>query len=130
MSILDHIFEHRTIGALKGMTLEWRCPKCQGNNYRLLPQATRKSGVYHTRCRYCRAKFHVDFPDGEKPVPGEEDFLRRLSREKFTEEEELDLIKDFAEIVALRAEKAKSGYIGEKEKALEKKIAFLKIQQR
>lgn len=63
-------------------------------------------------------------------MSGEDEFLRRISRENFTPEEELDLIKDFAEIVALKMEKAKSGYIGEKEKALEKKIAFLNIQQR
>jgi len=130
MSILDRLFEHKTPGVLKGMTLEWSCPKCAGNNYKLLSQDTRKAGIYHTRCRYCRAKFEVGFPDGEKIVPGEDAFLRRLSFEDFTLKEDGDLIRDFAEIVALKIENGKSGYIGEKEKALEKKIAFLKIRRR
>jgi|GEM_PF-777569 len=130
MSIFDRLFEHKTQGVLKAMTLEWTCPKCAGNNYKLLRQAIRKSGTFHTRCRYCRAKFEVDFPDGEKTVPGEDEFLKRLSLEDFTREEDDDLIRDFAEIVALKAENAKRGYIGEKEKALEKRIAFLKIRRR
>jgi hypothetical protein len=130
MSILDRLFEHKTQGVLKGMTLEWSCPKCAGNNYKLLRQDTRKTGTYHTRCRYCKAKFELEFPDGDKIVPGENEFLKRLSLEDFTEEEDHELIKDFAEIVTLKAENTPRGYIGEKEKALEKKIAFLKIRRR
>ena len=60
--MFDRLFEHDTAGTLKALTLEWKCLKCEGLNFRILTKGQRDSGEYHTRCRYCRAKFQVNFP--------------------------------------------------------------------
>jgi rubredoxin len=128
--MFDRFFEHDTSGVLKGLTLEWKCPKCEGMNFKLILKEQRDHGSYHTRCRYCKAKYNVDYPVPDRAVEGEDEFLERLSLEDFSREEELDMIKDFAEITALKVDKAAPGVIKEKQKALEEKIAFAKRRRR
>jgi hypothetical protein len=128
--MFERFFEHDTNGVLKGLTLEWKCPKCEGLNFKLILKEQRKTGDYHTRCRYCKAKFRVIYPLPERAIEGEEEFLERLSYEDFTPEEEMDMIKDFAEIAALKVDHALPGIIKEKQKALEEKIAFAKLRMR
>jgi len=128
--MFDRFFEHDTEGVLKGLTLEWKCPKCEGLNFKLILRKQRSIGDYHTFCRYCKAKYRVTYPKPEKEIEGEAEFLERLSREDFTREEELDMIRDFAEIAALKADNALPGVIREKQKALEAKIAFAKRRRR
>jgi phage FluMu protein Com len=128
--MFERFFEHDTNGVLKGLTLEWKCPKCEGLNFKLILKEQRKTGDYHTRCRYCKAKFRVMYPLPERAIEGEEEFLERLSYEDFTPEEEMDMIKDFAEIAALKVDRALPGIIKEKQKALEEKIAFAKLRMR
>jgi phage FluMu protein Com len=128
--MFERFFEHDTNGVLKGLTLEWKCPKCEGLNFKLILKEQRKTGDYHTRCRYCKAKFRVMYPLPERAIEGEEEFLERLSYEDFTPEEEMDMIKDFAEIAALKVDHALPGIIKEKQKALEEKIAFAKLRMR
>lgn len=128
--MFDRFFEHDTTGVLKGLTLEWKCPKCEGLNFRLLLKGQRKIGDNHTRCRYCKAKFRVVFPVPERAIEGEEEFMERLSLEDFTREEELDMIKDFAEIAALKIDRAPVLTIKGKQNELEEKIAFAKRRRR
>jgi len=124
--MFERFFEHDTDGVLKGLTLEWKCPKCEGLNFRLILKGQRDAGTYHTRCRYCKAKYLVTYPLPERAIEGEEEFLERLSREDFSREEEMDMIKDFAEIAALKVDQAPPGVIRQKQKALEDKISFAK----
>ena len=128
--MFDQFFEHDTSGVLKGLTLEWKCPKCEGLNFKLILKEQRNIGDYHTRCRYCKAKYRVDYPVPQRAIEGEEKFLERLSYEDFSREEELDMIKDFAEIAALKIDHAPPGVIKEKQKALEEKIAYAKRRMR
>ena len=128
--MFDRFFEHDAEGVLKGLTLEWKCPKCEGLNFKLILRHQREIGDYHTLCRYCKAKYLVTYPKPEKEIEGEVEFLERLDREDFNREEKMDMIKDFAEIAALKADNALPGVIREKQKALEAKIAFTKRQKR
>jgi rubredoxin len=128
--MFDQIIEHDAEGDLKALTLEWLCPKCAGLNFKILFTRQRGTGEYHTRCRYCRAKFRVKFPVPENPVAGEKEFMERLSLEDFTPEEQMDMVKDFAEIEYLRVDGALPGLIKGKQKALEEKIAFAKRRRR
>ena len=128
--MFDSLFEHETGGTLKALTLEWQCPKCQGLNFKLLMKPMRETGLYHTRCRYCRAKFRVSYPDAGRIIPGEDEFMERIGEEDFSDTEEQDLIKDYAEIEYLKADRAAPGVVKEKQKALEEKIAFAKRRRR
>jgi hypothetical protein len=128
--MFDQFIEHDTEGTLKGLTLEWKCPKCAGLNFRILLSKQRATGEYHTRCRYCKAKFRVKFPVPQTIIEGEEAFMDRISQEKFTPEEQLDMIKDFAEIEYMRADKALPNLIAGKQRALEEKITFAKRRRR
>jgi rubredoxin len=128
--MFDTLFERETRGTLKALTLEWQCPKCQGLNFRILRKGVRETGLYHTRCRYCKAKFRVSYPDPTRFIPGEDEFMERIFDEDFTNEETDDMIKDYAEIEYLKADKAQNGVIKEKEKALEDKITFAKRRRR
>lgn len=128
--MFERFFEQDKEGVLKALTLEWLCPECEGMNFRILTRAQRATGEYHTRCRYCRAKFRVRFPIPERPVEGEDAIMERIADREFTTEERTDMIRDFAEIASLRVEGAVPGLIREKEKALEAKIAFAKRRRR
>ncbi|MFA6225913.1 MAG: hypothetical protein WC620_07025 [Methanoregula sp.] len=128
--MLDRFFEHDTSGVLKGLTLEWKCPKCEGLNFKIILKEQRNNGTYHTRCRHCKAKYRVGYPLPDRVIEGEEECLERLSYEDFTREEELDMIKDFAETAALKVDRALPGIIREKQKALDEKIAFVKRRRR
>ena len=128
--MFDSLFEHEAGGTLKALTLEWKCPKCQGLNFKLLMKNIRETGLYHTRCRYCKAKFRVSYPDAGQVIPGEDEFMERIGEEDFPDTDVQDLIKDFAEIEYLRADRAAPGVIREKQKALEEKIAFVKRRRR
>jgi phage FluMu protein Com len=128
--MFDRLFEHDASGVLKGLTLEWKCPKCEGLNFKLILKGERNIGNYHTHCRYCKAKFRVEYPVPKKAIEGEEEFLERLSNEDFTHEEEMDMIKDFAEIAALKVDGAPLLIIKGKENALEEKIMFAKRRTR
>nr|WP_319376409.1 hypothetical protein [uncultured Methanoregula sp.] len=128
--MFDTLFERETSGTLKALTLEWQCPKCQGLNFRILRKGIRETGLYHTRCRYCKAKFRVSYPNPKRPIPGEDEFMERIFDEDFTNDETDDMIKDFAEIEYLKVDKAASGVIKEKQKALEDKITFAKRRRR
>jgi hypothetical protein len=72
----------------------------------------------------------VTYPKLEKEIEGEAEFLEQLDREDFNREEKMDMIKDFAEIAALKSDNALPGVIKEKQKALEAKIVFTKRQKR
>jgi len=124
--MFDRFFEHDTSGVLKGLTLEWKCPKCEGLNFKLILQGQRHIGDYHTHCRYCKAKYRVEYPVPKSAIEGEDEFLERLSYEDFTPEEELDMIKDFAEIAALKVDRAPLLIIKGKQNALEEKIMLAK----
>jgi len=128
--MFDTLFERETSGTLKALTLEWQCPKCQGLNFRILRKGIRETGLYHTRCRYCKAKFRVSYPNPKRPIPGEDEFMERIFDDDFTNDETDDMIKDFAEIEYLKVDKAASGVIKEKQKALEDKITFAKRRRR
>jgi transcription elongation factor Elf1 len=128
--MFEQFIEHDTEGKVKGLTLEWQCPKCAGLNFRILMSKQRSTGEYHTRCRYCKAKYRVKFPAVEKPVPGEAEFMERLSKEDFSPEENTDMIKDFAEIEYMRVDNALPAVLRGKQKLLEEKIAFAKKQRR
>ena len=128
--MFERFFEQDKEGVLKALTLEWLCPECEGMNFRILTRNQRTTGVYHTRCRYCRAKFRVSFRIPERPVEGEDAIMERIADPEFTHEERTDMIRDFAEIASLRVDKAIPGLIREKEKALEAKIAFAKRRRR
>ena len=128
--MFDQFIEHDAEGTLKALTLEWQCPKCSGINFKILLSRQRRTGEYHTRCRYCKAKYRVKFPVMEKVIDGEEEFMDRISLEKFTPEEQIDMIKDFAEIEYMRVGKALPNLIAGKQRALEEKITFAKRQRR
>jgi len=128
--MLERFFEHDTDGVLKALTLEWRCPKCSGNNFRILKSAQRATGEYHGSCRYCKAKYRVLFQKPLQDVEGEVAFLHRLELENFDPEEVEDMVRDFAEIASLQIEHAPEGIIREKWRALESKIAFAKRRRR
>jgi phage FluMu protein Com len=128
--MFERFFEHDTKGALKGLTLEWKCPQCEGLNFRILIKGQRASGEYHTRCRYCRAKFRVVYSGGDIIIPGEAEFLGMLDKEDFPSEERTEMIRDFAEIEYMKRDDAAFGAIAEKEKALEEKVAVAKRMRR
>ena len=128
--MFERFIEHDTEGTLKALTLEWMCPKCSGMNFRILTRIQRDTGEYHTVCRYCRAKYRVQFKKPEREVEGEKEFLHRIGLEDFNQEEQTDMIRDFAEIATLRVENAKPEYIQGKWRALEEKIAFAKRLRR
>ncbi len=128
--MFESIFSKHADGILKALTLEWSCPKCDGRNFRILSVKDRAAGEYNSKCRYCRAKCQVSFPAQGVPVEGEAEFRDRIQDEDFTPEEQLDMIRDFAEIASLVVEKTPPGIIQEKKKALEEKIMFAKRRRR
>ncbi len=128
--MFERIIRHDTAGTLKALTLEWKCKKCEGLNFRILTRGQRAAGHYDTRCRYCRSKYRVTFPRPEEAVAGEAEFMDRLSNEDFTDEERTDMIRDFAEIASLRADQVNPRVVDGKMKALEDKIAFAKRRRR
>ncbi len=128
--MLDRFFRHDTAGTLKALTLEWKCPDCEGLNFRILTRGERNEGRYDTRCRYCRSKFRVCYPRPDRAIDGEAEFMDRISQEDFTDPEKTDMIRDFAEIASLREDRAQPGLISGKMKALEDKIAFAKRRRR
>ena len=128
--MFERFFERDVTGALKGLTLEWKCPDCAGLNFRILQKSVRDSGEYHTWCRYCKAKFRTLFEKPSGLVEGEAGFMERITNEDFTDEEITDMIRDFAEIASLRVDRAPAGMIKEKERLLEEKIGFAKRRRR
>ena len=128
--MFERFFERDIGGTIKGLTLEWQCPDCAGLNFRILTRFDRHAGQYSTRCRYCKAKFRTLFEPPAGPVEGEDAFMDRLDAEDFSDEERTDMIRDFAEIAALRADNALPKTIKEKEKALELKIDFARRRRR
>ncbi len=128
--MFEKFFSRDTSGTIKGLTLEWQCPDCAGLNFRILSRGDRHAGEYPTRCRYCKAKFRVLFEPPKNPVEGEDAFMDLLDAEDFSDDEKTDMIRDFAEIAALRADAALPKTIREKEKALEIKIDFAKRRRR
>jgi hypothetical protein len=128
--MFDSFFEKHAGGILKALTLEWSCPNCEGMNFRILSQKERAEGEYHGRCRYCRTKCRVSFVPPKTAVEGEIEFLNRINYEDFTDEERIDMLRDFAEIASLIVDKTAPGIIREKRKALEEKIAFAKLRRR
>ncbi len=128
--MFERFFSRDTPGTVKGLTLEWQCPDCDGLNFRILGRSERRSGQYATRCRYCKAKFVVGFEPPTRPVEGEDAFREKLDTEDFSLEERTDLIRDFAEITALRADNALPKTIKEKEKALELKFDLFRRRRR
>lgn len=128
--MFERFFEQATEGLLKALTLEWKCPGCEGMNFRLLTRGQRKGGEYRTRGRYCRAKFRVGFPVPETPVENEAAFVDQIADDGFSVEERTDMIRDFAEIASLRVDGAAPGILTEREKVLEAKIAFARRRRR
>jgi hypothetical protein len=128
--MFDRLFEHTTEGRIKGLTLEWKCPKCEGLNFKILFLGQRDTGEYHTRCRYCKAKFRVAYPVPGAVIHGEAEFFERLSEEDFPKDTQIELIKDFAEIEYLKCDNADPRTIKGKQNALEEKIAFAKRMKR
>lgn len=128
--MFDSLFEKHAGGVLKALTLEWDCPKCEGKNFRILSQKDRAGGEYRGKCRYCRTPCRVSFPPQDQPVEGEAAFMERIDLEDFTDEERLDMVRDFAEIASLVVDKAPPGVLREKRKALEEKIAFARRRRR
>ena len=109
--MFDTLFEHETGGTLKALTLEWKCPRCEGLNFRILQKDVREIGLYHTRCRDRKAKYRVNYPNPEQVIPGEDEFMEMISEEDFTDEEQQDMIKDYAEIEYLKADRPNPGVI-------------------
>jgi len=128
--MFERLFEKEAHGALRGMTPEWVCPSSAGINFRLLSPDDRGSGEHHDRCRYCRTKCRVSFPPPAGPLEGEAGFMERLSDEHFTEEEQQELIRDFAEIEYMRADKANPREVTGKQRLLEDKIIIIKRRRR
>ena len=128
--MFESIFSKHAEGILKALTLEWSCPKCDGRNFRILSVKDRSAGEYQSKCRYCRTKCRVSFPPQANPVEGEAEFRDRIQDEDFTPEEQLEMIRDFAEIASLVVDNALPGVIQEKRKALEAKITFAKRRRR
>lgn len=128
--MFERLFEKDADGVLKGMTLEWVCPSCAGTNFRLLSAMDRLKGEYHDHCRYCRTRERVRFAPPAAVVEGEESFYERLSDEHFNESEQRELIRDFAEIEYMRADKANPREVAGKQRMLEEKILFFKRRRR
>jgi hypothetical protein len=128
--MFERFFEKDARGILKGMTLEWACPRCSGKNFRILPVEERRTGEHHDHCRYCRVKYRVGFPPAAEPVEGEEGFSERLSDEHFTAEERQELFRDFAEIEYMRADNANPREVTGKQRLLEEKIVFFRRRGR
>jgi rubredoxin len=124
--MFERFFEHDTTGIVKGLTLEWKCPKCNRLNFKLIFMGQRNIGICSTYCRDCKAKYRVEYPVPVPPVEGEKEFLERLSDEDFTSEEEFDMYKDFAEIASLKVDHAPLLIIKGKQNALEEKILYAK----
>ena len=85
------------------------------------------SGICPPETRCCKVKSRVNYPKPAAESEDEKEFLERRSREDFTRDEVIDTIKDFAEIALLKVDHASPGVIKEKQKALERKIAFAKM---
>jgi hypothetical protein len=128
--MFERFFEKEAQGTLKGMTLEWVCPVCSAKNFRILTKNERDSGEYHGSCRYCRSRCRAAFIPPADRIKGEAEFMDRLADEDFTEEEQQDLIRDFAEIEYMRYEDAKNREITGKQRLLEEKITFFKRRRR
>jgi hypothetical protein len=128
--VFERFFERDASGALKGLTLEWKCPDCSGLNFRILAKSVRELGEYHTYCRYCKAKFRTLFEKSLCPVEGELEFMKRITFEDFSDEEITDMTRDFAEIASLRVDRAPPGVIKEKKRLLEEKIDFTRRRRR
>jgi rubredoxin len=128
--MFERFFEKEAHGALKGMTLEWVCPRCSGKNFRILPVAERGIGEHHDHCRYCRVKYRIEFPPPVKSIEGEEEFYERLSDEHFNTEEQQELVRDFAEIEYMRDDNANPREVTGKQRLLEEKIIFFKRRRR
>jgi len=127
--MLERFFEKDTKGTLKGMTLEWACPRCAGKNFRILRIEERRSGEHHDHCRYCKARFHVAFTPSDQ-IEGEAAFMERLEDEEFSAEEQQELVRDFAEIGYMRYENPGNREITGKQRLLEEKITFFKRRRR
>ncbi|MEI8332099.1 MAG: hypothetical protein WCF90_10720 [Methanomicrobiales archaeon] len=95
----ERFFQHTTNSVIKGLSLEWKCPNCEGLNFKIILRGQRRSGDYHTCCRCCKSKYRLVYPTPEKEIEGDVEFLERLYQEDLTREEELDMIKDFDEIL-------------------------------
>jgi rubredoxin len=128
--MFERLFEKEATGALKGMTLEWVCPRCSGKNFRILPVDERETGEHHDHCRYCRVKYRVAFPPPAENIEGEAEFYERLSDEHYTAEEQQELVRDFAEIEYMRCENPGNREITGKQRLLEEKITFFKRRRR
>jgi len=87
------------------------------------------SGRSPLKTRHCKVKYRVNYPKPATETGGEKEFLERLSREDFTRDEEIEMIKDFVKIAALKVEHASTGVIKEKQKDLESTIAFAKMRR-
>jgi len=88
------------------------------------------SGRCPPETRHCKVKSRVNYLKRDAGIEDEKEFLERLSREDFSRDEEIDMIKDFVKIAALKVDHASPGVIKEKQKALESKIAFAKMHRR
>ena len=128
--MLERFFEKDTNGILKGMTLEWACPRCAGKNFRILRMEERRGGKHHDHCRYCRARYRVAFNPPSDPIEGEAAFMERLEDEDFPAEEQQELVRDFAEIGYMRYEDPADREITGKQRLLEEKITFFKRRRR
>jgi transcription elongation factor Elf1 len=128
--MFEKFFSRDSGGTVKGLTLEWKCPDCAGLNFRILGRDDRAAGAYSTHCRYCQAKFRILFERPGHPVEGEDAFMDQLDAEDFSRDERTDMIRDFAEIAALKADNALPRTIKEKEKALEIKMDFTRRRRR
>lgn len=128
--MFERFFEKETEGTLKGMTLEWVCPRCSGKNFRILTVVERRSGGHHDHCRYCKARCRVAFTAAADGIEGEAEFLEQLADEDFSAEEHQELVRDFAEIGYMRYENPKNREIAGKQRLLEEKITFLKRRRR
>jgi len=128
--MFERFFEKDASGTLKGLTLEWACPQCNGINFRILRDPERRLPEFRAPCRYCKTRCRVLFSPQSGSLPGEAAFMERLADEEFIEHEQEDLIRDFAEIEYMRYEKANPKAIAEKQRLLEDKITFFKRRRR
>jgi hypothetical protein len=128
--MFERFFQHDTTGTLKGLTLEWKCPHCAGTNFRILRKSERDTGTYNVPCRYCRIKCRVTFPPPTGILAGETEFMERLSDEEFTDEEQTELIRDYAEIEYMKQDHANPKEVAGKQRLLEDKITFFKRRRR
>jgi hypothetical protein len=129
-TMFERFFEQDATGTLKGLTLEWECPHCKGINFRILRHHESRSGEYRAPCRYCHTRCRVTFSPPAGIIPGEAEFMERLSDEEFLENEKEDLIRDFAEIEYMRRDNANPKAVLEKQKLLEDRITFFKRRRR